>query len=74
MNRVRVEDRGERTREAELDRGPGKRPGVGLFTDPLEDQHVGVDGHSYREDDPRQPGKGERFAPTAASPPSTSTT
>src|SRR5438094_6783432 len=57
--RVRVADRGPRPPDRGVDRGRDRAPRPNLFFEAFEDQHVGIDGHTDREDESRDAGEGQ---------------
>src|SRR5215831_1311993 len=59
---VRVDDRPEGAGEPLVDGGAHRLPEPELLADALEDQHVAVDRHADREDQPGDPREGQRRA------------
>ena len=57
---VRVEDRRERALATLLDGDAQRFAGAQLFLEPLEREHVGIDGHTDREDESGDAGERER--------------
>src|SRR5258708_20969932 len=57
---VGVSDRGPGSADSRVDRCHDGSPRPDLFFESFEDQHVGVDRHTYRQDEPGDAGQGER--------------